>query len=74
MPCDAETLLEEAAANGFCGLDDRSVMLALIASMLPNAGNPTAEELLESGCAYYGYDDRQLDEAIAAHLCEVTGG
>lgn len=71
MACDVSSLMVSAAANGYQGLDSRSLMLCLIASMLPGAGTPSANTTMSNGKAYQGYQDWQLDEALSAHLCDL---
>jgi len=73
MPCDANTLLQQAADEGLCGLDDRSIDLAIVAALLPGASYPTAAALLASAPCYDGYSTRQLDEMILAQYCLLFG-
>jgi hypothetical protein len=73
MPCDANTLLQEAADSGLCGLDDRSIDLLIVAAMLPGAGYPTAATTMASGTCYNGYSTRQLEEMILAQFCLNLG-
>lgn len=73
MACDANTLLQDAAAAGLCGLDDRSIDLLIVAALLPGAGYPTSAETLAIGACYDGYSNRQLDEMIAAQFCLNLG-
>lgn len=69
MACDANTLLQEAADNGLCGLDDRDINLLIVAALLPGASYMTATEALAQGACYNGYSNRQLDEMILAQFC-----
>lgn len=71
MACDSATLLSNAAANGLYDLDNRSLLLAICGSLSANLGNRTASDALAAGAAFQAYDDRQLDEAIAAYLCSL---
>lgn len=73
MPCDVSSLLTSAAANGYYGLDNRSLLLCIVAALLPGAGTPSANTTMASGAAFQAYDNRQLDEALDAHLCDLLG-
>lgn len=69
MACDVATLLAQACEDGYTGLSDRDLDLALVASMLPAQGYPTAATILAQGICYQGYSDRQLEEMLTAQLC-----
>lgn len=69
--CPANTVLANAAANGFFSLEDRTILLAIIGTLLPAAGSPTATATLTlaaaNGIEYV--DDQMLNVALAQFLC-----
>lgn len=69
MACDAQTLLTAAAANGYYGLDDRSLMLALCGALSASQSNISASAVMLAGKAFQNLNDLQLEEAIAEQLC-----
>lgn len=71
MPCDAKSLVNDATANGYTKLDDRSLMLAICGAFSAAQSNISASAVMLAGKQFQKYDDRQLDEAIAAYLCTL---
>lgn len=71
MACDVQSLIAAAAANGYSGLDDRGLTLALVGSLSAAQGNITANAVMEAGKSFQKLTEQQLDDAIAAHLCDL---
>lgn len=71
MACDVQSMLNDATANGYFSLEDRSVMLAICGALSAAQSNISASDVMEAGKQFQKYDDRQLDEAIGAFLCTL---
>lgn len=71
MSCPVNTVLSQAAGNGYFALDDREILLSIVGSLLPGAGNPTATQTLATAATNGLFDlsDRDIDLATAGFLC-----
>lgn len=73
MACDAQTLINNAAAGKFFGLSERllweCILYAICAA--PVAPGTTAAQLvvLATAQGYSKFSDREIQEAILAALC-----
>lgn len=72
MACDAQSLIEAAAAGGFFGLSARDLKMAALYGLCAAPGAGTSAQVLIDGAMAQGYDklsDRDLDECILAIVC-----
>lgn len=70
MACDVVTITTGVASNGYYGLEDRSVLLAM-AGALSIATGLTAGQAMSGAAAqgYFSLEDKSLWESILSVLC-----
>ena len=57
--------------NGYYGLDDRNLNLALCGALSASQSNVSASAVMLAGKSFQNLNDQQLDDAIAEHLCDL---
>ena len=73
MACDAQSLVNLAAAGKFAGLSERDLKLAILYALCAGPGSSATAQQLIDGAYAEGYDklsDRQVEECILVVVCQ----